>query len=72
MTEIKHEAKIYEVDYICDTCGKGKMIDSKKHAVVAPDESLQYEHICNKCGEKVYLFKRYPFTDTVPFGTGIK
>lgn len=60
MPEIKQEVKTYEINYICDTCKDGKMIDISKVAIVAPDESFQYEHECDKCKKRAYLNKQYP------------
>ncbi len=56
--ELKREVKTYQVDYICDNCGKGQMCATGFSLSSSPP---QHAHVCNKCGTaRVFLGKKYP------------
>lgn len=56
----KQKVEMYEMDYICDVCGTGKMrIDSVTY--IAPN----YPHKCDNriCGHKqIFVNVKYPIT----------
>jgi hypothetical protein len=55
--EKKTEVKVYQVDYICDKCGGGKVLYTGK---VFPMNPPLYESKCKKCGEVYRMRKTYP------------
>lgn len=59
MAEIKQEVKTFEVDYICDECGKGKM---RNAGFVLDSNPPQYPHRCKECGAKKTFYHTYPRT----------
>jgi len=56
MPESKREVKTYNVDYICDECGKGKM---KLEGSCLTSFPTQYPHICDNCGASMTFTKTY-------------
>lgn len=56
MSESKTEVKTYNVDYICDECGKGKM---KREGPCLTSSPPQYPHICDNCGASVTSRRKY-------------
>ena len=56
--EQEKEVKSYQINYICDKCGKGKMIAT---GISLHCGSLaSYEHVCDECGIRERFDKEYP------------
>jgi hypothetical protein len=49
--------KQFRVDYVCDECDQGKMVSNGSVIFSFP---LQYEHVCNKCGNVRHFLVKYP------------
>ena len=56
--EQEKEVKSYQINYICDKCGKGKMIATGMSMHCGNYSS--HEHICDECGVRENLDKKYP------------
>ena len=58
----KCEAKVYEVDFRCDICGKGYF---RPTGMVYPTCPMKYPHKCTFCGaETDVVGHTYPYTET--------
>ncbi len=62
MAEIKREAKMFMVTYVCDKCGEGEMVLQRNKPVLMSNPP-QYSHECDKCGDVQRLNKAYPYPD---------
>lgn len=65
MPEIKKEVKTFNVEYICDSCGNGKMVDTGCHYWVEDTLPESYVHECDACGDEKGFTCKYPGTKTV-------
>lgn len=59
MPEKETEVKTYSVDYVCDSCGKGRMIPTGVCYDMYPP---LYPHYCSDCDKKGDFGYRYPRT----------
>ena len=58
MPEVENEVKVFEVNYICDKCGIGKMKPTGEAQLSDPP---QYPHKCTHCGHtESYFNNMYP------------
>lgn len=60
MAEQRFEVKVYAVDYICDTCGTGKMY---RHGnIIALCDPPLFPHKCDNptCGAQDSFRENYP------------
>jgi uncharacterized protein (DUF983 family) len=57
VAERKFEVKPVGVDYICDDCGAGTMVQTGMMLLSNPG---QYKHRCSHCGKEVGFFTKYP------------
>ena len=57
MSEKIYDAKVFEVDYTCDNCNSGLMINS---GTMLPSYPPQYPHKCKYCGSTKNLLQKYP------------
>lgn len=58
MSERLTEVKVYSVDYVCDSCGMGKMRSDGTFLSSIP---AKYPHVCEKCGwKKTFVDIKYP------------
>lgn len=64
MPELSKEVRTYEVNYICDVCGKGKM---RPTGAMLASNPPQYPHRCNVCGAKNVFGRQYP---QIAYGVG--
>ena len=48
--EIKNEVKCYQMDYVCDKCGKGLLRPIGAFNLIK--EKPVYQHECKVCGHK--------------------
>lgn len=64
MSEMVAEAKTIIVYMIYDKCGNGIM--ERNNDVPLMTNPPQYFHTCNKCGNKEYYNKSYPYHKLVP------
>lgn len=66
MAEHKQEVKVFEVNYQCDTCGKGNMQYVRDG--ITYDVSPNYRHQCDNphCKDTLDLPRIYPRGETVP------
>ena len=60
MAEIKSEVKTFEVDMVCDKCGKGLMRPIGN--IVFTSYPIQYPHQCTNCGNTDTYTIQYPYT----------
>lgn len=61
MSEERREVKTFEVDMICDKCGKGFMRPAGN--IVLATYPIQYPHECTNCGNRENYTKKYPYTE---------
>jgi len=61
MPEQEFELETVGVEYVCDTCGDGKMISGNMVLTSIPP---QYPCVCNKCGATANMGRSYPTTIT--------
>lgn len=60
MSEILFEATTVWVDYLCDSCDQGIMLEPKM--VMDPGaENIRFLHTCNNCGALLELPDKYPY-----------
>ena len=57
MSEKIYDTKVFEVDYACDNCNSGLMINS---GTMLPSYPPQYPHKCKHCGLTKNLLQKYP------------
>lgn len=50
--------KTFRVDYVCDMCGKGRMVASGQVAIMC--FSPKYPHVCDNCGAASLFTVKYP------------
>lgn len=58
MGEIKTEATVCLINYICDDCNAGKMVRSGPIMLTDPPK---FPHKCENCGHKDSFQASYPF-----------
>lgn len=58
MAIIRQKADCIAVDYVCDKCNEGRM---RPNGNVLQTDYPQYEHTCNKCGDKKHYGCKYPY-----------
>lgn len=58
MPEQRFEVRNVGIDYICDTCGKGKMFPHGNAMLMS--NPPQFPHKCDNCEATKNLRERYP------------
>ena len=58
MPELVTPVEYVRIDYICDECGKGKMLQDGN--IVLTSTPVQIPHKCDKCGF-IVNFKNSPY-----------
>ena len=56
MPEIKLPVSVFQVEFICDVCGEGKMLPT---GIMLPSKPEKYEHVCSYCNQKENFEKVY-------------
>jgi len=59
MAELEYPVLPIEVDYICDTCKKGRM-RPPKNGTTQNTNPPKFQHECLNCKESVFFHVRYP------------
>ncbi len=59
MAEIEYPVLPIEVDYICDSCKKGRMRPPKNGATQATNP-IKFQHECLNCGKGAFFPLHYP------------
>ncbi len=62
MAELFQKVVPYEYNYLCDSCGKGMMVDTGEM------DGVDHIHKCMICSKKVSLAKSYPHVEYFPVG----
>ena len=57
MAVVEHPVKLVLVEMICEKCQSGAMCSDNSVNLTSPPT---YDHICNSCGAKETLDRRYP------------
>jgi hypothetical protein len=58
MPELNFQVVTYGVDYICNVCGRGKMIPTGVNDWLTSIPKIQHE--CTQCGSIMDLPEKYP------------
>lgn len=58
MAEREFKVETYGVDYVCDVCNEGIMVQEGKLKI--DGENVSYPHRCVSCGTLVNLPDKYP------------
>lgn len=59
MAEVKSEVKTFEIDMVCDKCGKGVMRPTGNALLLT--YPIQYPHQCTNCGNIDIYTVQYPY-----------
>jgi hypothetical protein len=57
MSERRFEVKPVGVDYVCDVCNTGLMVQV---GLMLPTDPPQWKHKCSNCGDTKDFFAKYP------------
>lgn len=57
MSETKTKIQPFQIDYVCNECGEGRMRPTGLALLSHPPK---YPHVCDKCGKERIFRESYP------------
>ena len=65
MSETHSMVRVRRIDYICDHCGEGRMIDTGAWWQIHSTSMKVHCHRCEVCGVQATFYTTYPRTEYI-------